>query len=77
MQLSIRQKKICPYFPELIKIDGKKTDNLYFTCLLENNYLFLRGKCIGSNWNDVCFCLKAIEHRRNQPKYHNACNEIV
>ena len=58
MQLSIRYKKICPYFPELIKIDGK-IRTVYSLRVYLKIILFFSGENVKGQIGMICALFKS------------------
>ena len=58
MQLSIRHKNTCPYFPELIKIDGK-IRTVYILRAYLKIILFFTGKNAKGQIGMICALFKS------------------
>ena len=58
MQLSIRHKKICPYFPELIKVDGKLR-TVYILRVYLKIILFFSGENVYGQSEMICALFKS------------------
>ena len=57
MQLSIRHKNTCPYFPELIKIDGK-IRTVYILRVYLKIILFFTGANAKGKFGMICALFK-------------------
>ena len=58
MQLSIRHKKMCPYFPELIKVDGK-IRTVYILRVYLKIITFFSGENVSGQIEMICALFKS------------------